>query len=91
MKISEIIEKYGNEAAEIEVYRLTVNQRYYRGIHTDVIKCVDDYEYNDEAIDYELMDEEEYDNTVLCNTCVCADFAEWYGDNAKKVLVIIVK
>ena len=37
--------------------------------------------------------EEEYNNTILANSCVQANFNEWYGDlaNFQNVLVIVKK
>lgn len=36
------------------------------------------------------MDEEEYDETILANSGIKADFDDWYDDKEAKVLVIVL-
>ncbi len=38
----------------------------------------------------ELMDEEEYGNTILANSSMYADFEDWYGCKDAKVLVVVL-
>lgn len=40
---------------------------------------------------YELMNEEEYNNTLMANGDIYADFEDWYGDKDAKVLCIMIK
>ena len=40
---------------------------------------------------YELMDEEEYNNTIMANCDIYADFEDWYGDKDAKVLCVMIK
>ena len=87
MKIREIINDYEGEFKAIEVYESTDGKRSF---HTDHIAAVDDSEWmnDDEAVDYELMDEDDY------NSSVCANSSESFGDSyeeGNKVLVILVQ
>lgn len=40
---------------------------------------------------YSLMDETEYNNSILANTDTYADFANWYDDKNAKVLCALIK
>ena len=40
---------------------------------------------------YEVMNEEEYDNSILANGEIRADFESWYGDKNAKVLCIMLE
>ena len=89
----EEVKKMAAQAAEVEIYRFNKADRYIRGIHTDNTACmdmkVDDLpdEFKGEV---QLMDEEEYDNTLLANSSMSADFDDWYGDKDAKVLVVVL-
>ena len=89
----EEVNKMAAQAAEVEIYRFTQQDRYIRGIHTDNTDSmdvkVDDLpdEFKGEV---QLMDEEEYDNTLLANSSMSADFESWYGDKDAKVLVVVL-
>lgn len=88
MKVKEIIEKHGMNCVEVEVYN--ADRMHFRSIHTDSIRSCYEYDENDEVLDFEVMCEERYNDTVLANSCVSADFSEWYGDNNAQILVIII-
>ena len=81
------------QAAEVEIYRFNQADRYICGIHTDNTANMDmkvsdlPDEFNG---DVQLMDEEEYANTILANSSMDADFADWYGNNDAKVLVVVL-
>lgn len=89
----EEVKKMAAQAAEVEIYRFNKADRYIRGIHTDNTACmdmkVDDLpdEFKGEV---QLMDEEEYENTLLANSSMSADFESWYGDKDAKVLVVVL-
>lgn len=86
--IKEVIEERGNEVADIEIYKFTGCRH---DIHNDFIKSVDvSHNSEIEIYDYEIMDEEDYERTVLANVDLFADFEEWYGDKNAKVLVIML-
>ncbi len=60
-------------------------------LHTDYIKNIDDeYDENLEVDNYYIMDEDEYNKTVLANSGEYANFEEWYDNKNAKVLVIMV-
>lgn len=77
------------EYTDIELY--TAKDRDHRNFHSDYIKSYEGEEKDELLIvDYQLMDEDDYNHSVVANTCVSADFTEWYGDKDAKVLVCIV-
>lgn len=45
---------------------------------------------NENVKEYSLMNEEEYERTILLNSGERADFAEWYDDEKAIILVIAV-
>lgn len=53
---------------------------------------MDACEVNDdmEAVSYQLADEDMYNETVLANSEIAADFDDWYGDDTAKVLCILL-
>ena len=67
--------------------------------HTDKCNLVfDDDRMSDEVVldnsnspIYEVMGEEDYNNTILANTCEYADYGEWYDDKDALVLCIMVR
>ncbi len=60
-------------------------------IHGDFIRSVDEPNLDAEVDSWELMDEEDYNQSVYANTSVKADFAEWYDDSDARVLVVVLK
>lgn len=92
MTIREIMNKYENQAAEVEVY---VAEGSIDHLHTDRIEAVEgldmDHDYDlATEITYEEMDEATYDQTIMANGDG-ADFEEWYDDKDATVLVIAIK
>lgn len=92
MNIKEVINTYKNEYTDIEVY-YSISRN--GDIHTDNLRFIeeipeDDMDGTGEVISWDLMDEEDYNNSVLANSCIEADFAEWYDDKNAKVLVILM-
>lgn len=87
MTIKEIMDNYDGEFNAVEVFESKNNRKSF---HTDQIQALDDsmYSLSDEVLDYELMDEEDYNNTVCANSSV--SFSDVYEDN-DKVLVILVQ
>ena len=89
----EEVKKMAAQAAEVEIYRFNQADRYIRGIHTDNTACMDmsiDNLPEDFTGQVELMDEEEYGNTILANSSMDADFEDWYGNRDAKVLVVVL-
>ena len=87
------VQELAAQAAEVQIFRFTQLDRYIRGIHTDNTGGMDmnvaDLPEEFKG-DVQLMDEEEYDNTLLANSCTSADFEDWYGDKDAKVLVVVL-
>ena len=93
MTINEIL-KHNGDFADFEIYRAHDAGNF----HTDnLIECIDpdrlnfDYDISFSDISFQLMNEEEYNNSVMCNTCVTADFDCLYRDSDARVLVITIK
>ena len=87
------VQELAKQAAEVQIFRFTQLDRYIRKIHTDNTACMDmnvDDLPEEFKGDVQLMDEEEYDNTLLANSCTSADFEDWYGDKDAKVLVVVL-
>lgn len=89
----QLISEYqdGNYAA-VEIYRSTDNRNE---LHTDYIKheceSLDELPDNyDIACEVYELDQDEYNNTILANTCQTADFKAWYGDPDAIVLVVLI-
>lgn len=92
MKIRDLKEMYKGEYCEVEVFKANESGEYYPDhFHTDNCETTDDYDDDTEIGIYSLMDEEEYNNTILVNGCVTADFGEWYGNKDAKVLCLLIK
>lgn len=89
MTVKETLEYYKGKFVDVEVYRNFNSSRF--GFHTDRIKSVENYDDNDEVIEEELMDEEDYSNSILANGGINADFEDWYGDKDAKVLCLKIK
>lgn len=84
------LKELASNCADVEIY-------VYRGenhsIHTDSIKGLDinlDNLPDEIECDFSEMDEEEYNETILANSGVKADFDDWYDDKEAKVLVIVL-
>lgn len=92
-KISDLLKEEIEECAEVEVYTYTGKKHI---IHTDCIESLD-IDINDmycaaiDEFDYEVMNEDDYNNSVLANTGMMADFDDWYGNKNAKVLVVVLK
>lgn len=95
MTVKEAIDRYEGEYTAIEFYRPAFNST--SGFHTDAVEEIDspvapkaelDRIYSGiEALDFQLMDREDYDTTVLANTCL--SFTDMY-EPTDKILCILV-
>lgn len=92
MLLKDLLKKEINQASDVEIYQ-------YRGkrhdIHTDFVdyidKSVNDIDidsFND--LEFELMDQERYNNTIMANCSDYMNFEDLYGDPESKVLVIVL-
>lgn len=84
MTITDVIKMNEGKFVDVEVYRGDTS------FHTDQIRWVENYSDDENVISWKLIDEDEYDHTVLANTCEFADFAEWYDDENVQVLCILI-
>lgn len=94
-RLKDIKERYNfNDYADVEYYYPNGEDKYYR-LHNDFITSVDmiDYDYSDDnnlVLDVRELDEEEYNNTIMANSCNEISFEDWYGNKGAKVLVIVL-
>ena len=88
-ELKELLKEHGKEYCDIEVF-VPTSCKLDKPFHTDSIQGTDDYNDNSKVLDYEIMDEEDYGTSVLANSCVRADFEEWYDDKNAKVLCILI-
>ena len=98
MTIKEVIEENKGKYTELEVYKAMSGGKYYpSNFHMDNCRSLGEnsphgnYDDDMEVGLYELMNEEEYNNTIMTNCDIYADFEEWYGDKDAKVLCIMIK
>lgn len=98
MTIREIKELCNGKYSDVEIYKPYSRGKYYPNhFHTD--NCVGlgegsphgDYTEDMEVELYELMDQDEYNNTLMANFDTYVDFEDWYGDKNAKVLCIMIK
>lgn len=98
MTIKEIKEMFDGDYVEVEVYKPLSTGRYYpKNFHTD--NCVGlgdgspsgDYTEDMKVGLYELMDEEDYNQSLLAGCDITADFEDWYGNRNAKILCIMIK
>lgn len=86
-EIKEIYKK--NNCCDYEIYK---KNNKNGSIHTDNLITVDERDLEKYNIhDYEIMDQEKYDHSILANSCIRADFQTWYDDEKAKILIIIVE
>lgn len=90
MTIKELQEKYPKN--EIEIYQMKSHAKHWRGIHTDTVEYVEEPDSDTEVFTYELMDAEEYDNTILANTDItCEEWGLLQGEDEYIVVAVIKK
>ena len=91
MTIKEIKEMYEGQYEEIEVYSaLSVGKHYPDHFHTDNCKFTEEFTDESEVGLYELMDEKDYNHSIMANASDYADFEGWYGNKEAKVLCIML-
>lgn len=93
MTIKDVKEMYEGMYAELEVYETwSVGKHYPNHFHTDnCFYVIEGYNDDSEVGLYELMDEEEYNNSILANTEMFADFEDWYGNKDARILCVMLK
>ena len=89
MTVKEVKEMYKGQYEEIEVYSTwNVGKHYPDHFHTDNCKFTEEFTDESKVGLYELMDEEDYNNSILANCSV--EFEEIYEKN-DKILVIVIE
>lgn len=92
MTIKELKEIFKNRYVDMEVYEANSKGKYYpRTFHTDNCRWIDDYTEESEVGLYELMDEEDYNNSLLANSSFSFSFEDYYGNKDVKILCIMLK
>ncbi len=82
------LKELAEKCVDVEIYKYTGIKHSFHG---DALKGVDlelDNLPDEIECDFCEMDEEEYNSTILANSDMYADFADWYGDKNSKVLII---
>lgn len=87
MNINEIKNLEKNNYTELEVYK-EINKGYARSFHGDFMKEVENYTGLEEVNIWTIMNEDDYNNSILANCCV--QFDEIYNKN-DKILAILLK
>lgn len=92
MTVKEIKEIYDGNYVDLEVYKpMSTGKHYPHCFHTDNCKSVLEYNDNDDVGLWELMDEYDYEHSILANGDISADFEDWYGNKEAKVLCVMLK
>ncbi len=96
MTLGELKKQFAGHYVELEVYvPVSKGEHYPNCFHTDNCRsaemCSVAVTDDTEVGLYELMDEDDYNHTLLANGGETADFADWYGDKGAKVLCAMVK
>lgn len=91
MTIAEIKEIYNGKYSDIEIYEAnTKGQCFPNHFHTDNCNPTENYSDNDEIAFVELMNENDYNNSILANSEISADFDDWYGNKDAMVLCVML-
>lgn len=97
----DILDKEKNKVADVEVYFPRFRFENARYFHTDTIKGTDmsyeeairyiqEHQLTLSDIEYDTMDQDDYNNSICANGGESFDFGELYGDNEAKVLCILL-
>lgn len=92
MTVRDVFKKYQGQYVDKEVY--AYKEKVHR-INAEFLEAIDEI-YDDNAFlkkkveDYILMDEEEYNSTIWSSMPDRADFADLYGDNTARILVVVL-
>lgn len=95
MTIKEIKEMYKGQYDDVEVYEVSspnsIGEHYPNRFHTDNCNFTEEFTDESEVGLYELMDEEQYNHSILANSELTVDFKDLYGNKEVKVLCIMLK
>lgn len=95
MTIKEVKEMYKGQYDDFEVYKAnSVGEHYPTHFHTDNCRFVDEdpevYTDESEVGLWDLMDEVDYNNSIMANTSDYANFDMWYNKKDAKVLCVML-
>ena len=86
------LSEIARQAADVEIYIAKTDQAMFNP-HTDTIESteltLDDIPGEVEC-NYYLMDQNDYNHSILANSSETASFSDWYGDKFAKVMVVIL-
>lgn len=86
--VKEILKKYyTKDVVDFEVYVDKFKPKL--GFHTDFIQSVEDYSDDDKVIDFEVMDKDDYSNSILAGSNI--SWEDYGYDDENKILVIKIK
>lgn len=92
MTIKNVKDMYKGKYEDIEIYRpCSIGEHYPNHFHTDNCSFTEEFTDESEVGLYELMDEEDYNNSIMSNVSDYADFEGWYGNKNAKILCIMLK
>ena len=91
LTVKDVKEMFAGQYDDIEVYKPFEKGKYYpKYFRTGNCKFTEDYSDESEVGLYQLMNEDDYDHSILANASVKADFGMWYDDKNAKVLCIML-
>ena len=91
MTVKEVKEMYEGQYKEIEVYSTwNVGKHYPDHFHTDNCKFTEEFTDESKVGLYELMDEEDYNHSIMANASDYVDFEDWFGNKNAKILCIML-
>ena len=82
-----------NTISDVEYYRpkFQYDSMMSGNFHTDYINSYENIGKDENILVAKTMDEEQYNNSVLVNCGIKADFEEWYGDKNATVLCVLAE
>lgn len=85
------LKSLASNCADVEIY---VAIGKIGTFHGDFIKStdldIDNLPEKEIECVFQEMDEDEYNHSILANSCISADFGAWYDNKEAKVLVIVL-
>lgn len=88
-KVKEILN--ANSYDDVEFYRPMDEQHFNScDLHGDTLWGSEPITNDEDVLEWQIMDEEDYNNTILANSGDDESFAELFGDEDAKILVIVL-
>lgn len=85
------LKELASNCADVEIY---VSTGKIGTFHGDFIKFtdldIDNLPEKEIECIFQEMDEDDYNHSILANSCISADFEDWYDNKEAKVLVIVL-